>query len=147
MTKKFDPALLIAIPLLGIVGGGYLSLPTTSLTRGKEPWTSIILLVGLGMMIFLIGHFGFRTTQSPILWAWLAGSIMYFLMASVGGFRQHIEPFFVAHMIAFVCLMGLASIEHKKQNKPRHATTTSRPVSMIFRSSTINPVIDARPIW
>lgn len=117
MAKKIDPVLLIAIPLLGIVGGGYLSLPTTSLTRGKEPWTSMTLLVGLGTMIFLVGHFGFRTTLSPILWSWLAGSIMYFLMASVGGFRQHIEPFFVAHMIAFVCLMGLASLEHKKQNK------------------------------
>jgi hypothetical protein len=147
MTKKFDPALIIAIPLLGIVGGGYLSLPTTSLTRGKEPWTSMTLLVGLGTMIFLVGHFGLRTTQLPILWSWLAGSIIYLLMASVGGFRQHIEPFFAAHMIAFACLMGLASIEHKKQNKPHRATTTSRSVSMILPDYNPNPVIDARSRW
>lgn len=142
MTKKFDPVLLIAIPLLGIVGGGYLSLPTTSLTRGKEPWTSMILLIGLGTMIFLVGNFGFRTTLSPILWSWLAGSILYFLMESVVGFRQHIEPFFVAHMIAFACLMGLASVEHKKQHKPHRATTTCRLVSMISPDYNPNPVID-----
>ena len=105
------------------------------------------LLVGLGAMIFLVGHFVFRTTVSPILWSWLAGSIMYFLMASVGGFRQHIEPFFVAHMIAFACLMGLASIENKKQNKPHRATTTSRSISMISSDYNPNPAIDARPRW
>ncbi len=32
-------------------------------------------------------------------------------------------------------------------NKPRRATTTSRPVSMIFRSYNLNPVIDARRRW
>lgn len=145
MTKKFDPALLIAIPLLGIVGGGYLSLPTTSLTRGKEPWTSIILLVGLGTMIFLVGHFGFRTTQSPILWAWLAGSIMYFVMASVGGFRQHIEPFFVAHMIAFVCLMGLATLEHKRQNKTSLLTPDLPPVPAAMTATTSTPCSTLAP--
>lgn len=72
---------------------------------------------------------------------------MYFLMASVGGFRQHIEPFFVAHLIAFACLMGLASIELKKQNRPHRATTTSRSVSIIFREHNLNLVIDTRPRW
>ena len=32
----------------------------------------------------------------------------------------------------------------KKPNKPRHATTSSRPVYMIFPSFNLNPVIDAR---
>jgi hypothetical protein len=32
-------------------------------------------------------------------------------------------------------------------HKPRRATTTSRPVSMIFRSYNLNPVIDARRRW
>jgi amino acid transporter len=147
MTKKFDPVLLIAIPLLGIVGGGYLSLPTALLTRGKEPWTSMMLAFGLGTMIFLVGHFGFKTTLSPILWSWLAGSIMYLLMASVGGFRQHIEPFFIAHMIAFTCLMGLASVEHEKQEKQHRSTAASRSVSMISPDYNPNPVIDARQRW
>jgi ABC-type thiamine transport system ATPase subunit len=35
----------------------------------------------------------------------------------------------------------------KKPNKPRHATTTSRPVSMIFRNYNTNAVIDVRPRW
>ena len=147
MIKKFDPVLLIAIPLLGIVGGGYLSLPATSLTSGKEPWTSMTLLIGLGAMIFLAGHFGFRTTLSPILWSWLAGSILYFLMAAVGGFRQHIEPFFVAHMIAWACLMGLASVEHKKQKRQHRATAASHSISMISSDCSPNPVIDARLPW
>jgi hypothetical protein len=33
------------------------------------------------------------------------------------------------------------------ENKPRHATTTSRPVSMIFRNYNINPVIEVRRRW
>jgi hypothetical protein len=36
---------------------------------------------------------------------------------------------------------------NKKQNKPRHATTTSRPVSLIFRNYNPHPVIDARRRW
>jgi len=108
VTKKFDPVLIISILLLGIVGGGYLSVPTTKLTRGKEPWTSMVLLVGLGTTTFLFGHFGLGASLTLILWSWLAGSVLYLLIASVGGFRQHVEPFFGAHMIAFVCLMWLA---------------------------------------
>jgi len=33
------------------------------------------------------------------------------------------------------------------QNKPRHATTTSRSVSMIFRNYNTNPVNNARRRW
>ena len=32
-------------------------------------------------------------------------------------------------------------------NKPRHSTTTSRPVSMISGNFNANPVIYARPRW
>jgi hypothetical protein len=32
-------------------------------------------------------------------------------------------------------------------NKPRHATTASRPVSMVFRNYNPNPVIDVRRRW
>ena len=119
MTKKFDPAVIVAIPILGIIGGGYLSLPVTSLTRGKEPWTSIILLLLFGLVLWLVGTYAISTTLETVLWAWTAGAVFYLVMVSVGGFRQHIEPFFVAHMIAFTCLMGLASIDNKKQNKNR----------------------------
>jgi hypothetical protein len=35
----------------------------------------------------------------------------------------------------------------KKANKPRHVTTTSRPVSMIFRNYNTNLVIDVRRRW
>jgi hypothetical protein len=33
------------------------------------------------------------------------------------------------------------------ENKTRHATTTSRSVSMIFRNFNTNPVIDVRRRW
>ena len=35
----------------------------------------------------------------------------------------------------------------KKANKPRHATTTSRTVSMISPNYKPNPVIDVRRRW
>jgi len=41
--------------------------------------------------------------------------------------------------------------EHRRHaalfNKPRHTTTTSRPVSMISRNYNPNPVIDMRRRW
>jgi hypothetical protein len=37
--------------------------------------------------------------------------------------------------------------EYFKANKPRHATNTSRAVSMIFRNYNTNPEIDARRRW
>jgi len=37
--------------------------------------------------------------------------------------------------------------DKSKHNKPRHPTTTSRPVPMIPRSLNINPVIAFRPRW
>jgi hypothetical protein len=38
-------------------------------------------------------------------------------------------------------------MKYKKPNKPRHATTTSRSVSMIFCNYNPNPVIDVRRRW
>jgi hypothetical protein len=32
-------------------------------------------------------------------------------------------------------------------NKPRHATSTSRPISMISRNYNLIPVIDVHPRW
>jgi hypothetical protein len=37
--------------------------------------------------------------------------------------------------------------QQNNPNKPRHATTISRPVYMIFRSFNLNPMIDARRRW
>ena len=138
MSKKFDPAIIVAIPLLGIIGGGYLSLPVTSLTRGKEPWTSISLLLLFGLVLWLVGTYAMSTTFRTILWAWTAGSVFYLVMVSVGGFRQHIEPFFVAHMMAFLCLLGLAAIGNKKeQNKASISTPDPLRVESIM---TIQPL-------
>ncbi|MDF1816941.1 MAG: hypothetical protein P1V20_32370 [Verrucomicrobiales bacterium] len=118
MTKKFDPAIIVAIPLLVIIGGGYLSIPITSLTRSKEPWTSMLLLPLLGVIIWLVGKYAMSTSLESILWAWLGGAFFYLFMAMAGGFRQHIEPFFVAHVVAFLCLFTLANLGNKKeQNK------------------------------
>lgn len=139
MTKKFDPAIIVAIPILGIIGGGYLSLPVTSLTRGKEPWTSISLLLLFGLVLWLVGTYAMSTTFETILWAWAVGLGFYLVMVSVGGFRQHIEPFFVAHMMAFLCLMGLAAISNKKeQNKTSIQTPDPLLVqpTMIIQTST-----------
>jgi len=35
----------------------------------------------------------------------------------------------------------------RPENKPRHATPTSRRVSMIARNYNLNPVIDVRSRW
>lgn len=54
--NKFDPALILAIPLLGIIGGGYFSLPILQMTRGREPYTSLILGVGIAVIAWITSH-------------------------------------------------------------------------------------------
>lgn len=132
MTRKFDPALIIAIPLLGILGGGYLSLPITSISRGKEPWTSIVLLLCLVAPIWLVGRFAIMSSPTTILWSWAAGLAFYLIMASAGGFRQHIEPFFVAHMMAFLCMFGLTAIKNKNEQNKALVPTAGAAMSAMF---------------
>lgn len=150
MVKKFDPAIFVAIPLLGIIGGGYLSLPVTSLTRGKEPWTSFLLLLVFALVLWLVGTFGISTTLKNILWSWAAGSAFYLVMLSVGGFRQHIEPFFVAHLMAFVCLMGHAAISNKREQNKASISTPAPPrvqSAMITQPSTHSPILALGQVW
>ncbi|QTN32515.1 hypothetical protein HZ994_09295 [Akkermansiaceae bacterium] len=114
MEKKFDPALILIIPLLGIIGGGYLSLPITSISKGREPWTSLALVAGLALAIALVGGLLMGSSHSSILIAAAIGILVYTVMASVGGFRQHIEPFFAAHMLAFMALLILTPMQNKE---------------------------------
>jgi hypothetical protein len=103
-VKKFDPALILAIPLLGVIGGGYFSLPVLQLTRGREPYTSLILGVGIAAIVWSIAHhilsvsIGYSALMSVLPLA------VYLISTSVGGFRQHIEPFFMAHMMAIMVI-------------------------------------------
>jgi glycerol uptake facilitator-like aquaporin len=118
--------------------------------------------------------FAFRPLVSEhiglLLGAVIAGGFIYWTWSNLisgtytskqGNYRRDESPIrYWVHtiMIAAVTFLVLlfwiyqirvvtgGSIE-PNANKPRHATSTSRPVSMISRISTINPVIDARPRW
>jgi|GEM_PF-1638469 len=144
MGKKLDPAIIVAIPIVAVIGGGYLSLPVTSLTRGKEPWTSISLLILFALVLWLVGTYAVSAPLKTILWVWAGGSAFYLIMVAVGGFRQHVEPFFIAHMMAFLCLMGLTAISNKKQNE---ASLQHLPHREFNRSSLFHPHprVESRP--
>ena len=113
--KKFDPALIAIVPLLGIVGGGYLSLPVTSLLKCRQPWTSIGLVLGLVGVLSFCGICILGASLMTVAIAAIAGVTAYLVMASFSGFRQHIEPFFAAHMLGFMALLVVSSIQNKSQ--------------------------------
>jgi hypothetical protein len=48
----------ITVPVAGVLLGGIYSLPAMRLTKGHEPWLSVLLGVGLAITAFGIGYLG-----------------------------------------------------------------------------------------
>ena len=133
-ARRIDPALILIIPLLRLLGGRVYSLPITTLTKRREPWTSCCLLIGLGITIFLLGHLALGVSVRSMILAWIGSSIAYFLFQIPHRFRQHIESFFVAHMIALTLISALAGYDSKikKQHKSEPQTGISSKISKAF---------------
>lgn len=104
---NFNPPALILIPILCILGGGYISVPVTSLTGGKEPFTTGLTLLLFAAILWLAGIHALSASPVAIFLAWAAGSTSYLILGYKSGFRHHIESFFVAHMLT---LVGLAAL-------------------------------------
>jgi len=102
------------MPLMFGPFGGYLSVPVSSLLRGREPWTSLVLLSGLFAVLWLMGGFIINTSPLVIFGVWAIGAIIYLISASVGGFRNPIESFSVAHIMALIAFGGMLLVESKK---------------------------------
>jgi len=64
----------------------------------------------------------------------------FFARVLCGLRREQVFPYITSSLVSCRLPRGFSNT-----NKPRHTTTISRPVSMIFRSFNLNPVIASRP--
>src|SRR5262245_20178674 len=46
---------LVAVPIVGLLFGGIYSIPADNVTRGREPWFTILLGVGLATSVLVLG--------------------------------------------------------------------------------------------
>jgi hypothetical protein len=118
---------LIAVPMLGLMAGGIYSLPAIKMTKGKEPWLSLLLAVGLAITIAGLGR------SAHLSWAsigclWL-GSVVLLMLARwfYGSLDHSLEYFGVVHMVTLMAVLSAVtwkvSADRKKelQEKAAHA--------------------------
>jgi hypothetical protein len=100
----------VAVPVLGLLMGGIYSWPAMRLCRGREPWLSMCLSVGLAITILGLGHL----TDTPMLhsaggWAF---SVLLLLAArrQYGTLDGNLERFGLVHAAALLITFALAAL-------------------------------------
>lgn len=101
--------ILVGIPVLGILMGGVYSWPAIHFTKGRDPWLTLLLAVGLAITVFGIG----LPTQTPLLHSGLLYlvSIGLLLLARTfyGNLGENVEHFGMVHMLVFLLTLLLAA--------------------------------------
>lgn len=111
-SKVFENFALygIAIPVVGLLMGGIYSLPAMRVCRGREPWLSGVLSIGLALTVFGFGYL----TETPILFstgAW-GLSVVLLLVARrlYGSLDGKLERFGLVHATALLATFALAAL-------------------------------------
>lgn len=100
----------VGVPVVGVLMGGVYSIPAMSLCKGREPWLSVLLSVGLAMTTFGLGYLG----GTPLLLstgAW-SFSVVLLLVARrlYGTLDGNVERFGLVHAVALVIAFVLAAL-------------------------------------
>jgi hypothetical protein len=100
----------VGVPVVGLLMGAIYSVPAMSLCKGREPWLSTLLSLGLAMTIFGLGYLG----ETPIhlsAGAW-GFSVMLLLVARrlYGNLEDNLERFGLVHAVALMMALVLASL-------------------------------------
>jgi hypothetical protein len=99
----------VGLPVVGVLMGGIHSVPAISLCKGREPWLSILLSLGLAVTSFGIGCLG----ETPILLSaggWVF-SVMLLLVARrlYGNLDDNLERFGLVHAVSLLIAVVLAT--------------------------------------
>ena len=125
--NKFENTVLIllAVPVLGVLMGGIYSIPAMKITSERDPWLTLLLVLGLGCTVFGIGFLG----GTPFIWslaAFAIGVILALLARWLHGSLGHnLERFGMVHMLVLMLALLLAVVSHhrkKEHNKSAHPT-------------------------
>ncbi|MDH4324808.1 MAG: hypothetical protein OEW90_11775 [Betaproteobacteria bacterium] len=109
-NKVFEnvAALGIGVPVVGLLMGGIYSMPAMHVCKGREPWLSVSLSIGLAITVFGLGYL----TDTPILFsvgAW-GFSVILLLVARrlYGTLDGNLERFGLVHAAALLIAFVLA---------------------------------------
>lgn len=101
---------LLAVPVVGLFMGGVYSMPAISVTRGREPWLSMLLSVGLGVTVFGLG----LLLDVPLIylgtiWA-IAIALLLVARATLGSIDHNLERFGIVHALAALITFFVAMV-------------------------------------
>lgn len=106
--KQIENAVLVifALPMLGIILGGIYSIPAMQVTREKDPWLTLLLILGLGCTVLGMGFL----TGTPFVWSatlWIVGIALLLVSRRLHGSLGHnLERFGVVHYpILFISVL------------------------------------------
>jgi hypothetical protein len=104
--KVFHEALVIivGVPVVGILMGGAYSLPAIRITKGRDPWLTILLAVGLSITVLGIGIIA-REPWVHLAVVLVVGGLLLVAMRSLfGSFKGNLERFGLVHMATLLVL-------------------------------------------
>ena len=108
-TKLQDALLLILVagPVVGLLLGGIYSWPAIQLTKGREPWLTLLLAAGLAITVFGIGQ---ASDASLFLvgGVWMLAVFLLLVVCRVQGALDHnLERFGMVHALALIASLGI----------------------------------------
>jgi hypothetical protein len=111
--------IIVGVPVVGILMGGVYSLAASRITRGREPWLTLLLAVGLSITVVAVGIVAgasWRHLAVVLLFALLGLVATRSLFGPFGG--DLIERFGSVHFATLVLLSGVLSFP-QRQYRPR----------------------------
>lgn len=123
--------LALAVPLLGVLFGGIYALPAIRLSRGRDPWLSVLLLSGLAFTVFGAGHL-LRIPIGRLGWVYGAAALAFFVIRwAFGGIERNLERFGIVHLFALVLVAGAHAatlVESHRSERTNRAPGVVQPV-------------------
>ncbi|WP_437562796.1 hypothetical protein [Sorangium sp. So ce542] len=108
--------LCFALPFLGVLFGGIYSVPAIKLSRGRDPWLSLVLLSGLALTVFGAG-FLLRIPAARLGAVYGVVAVAFFVVRrAFGGLERKLERFGIVHLFALL----LVAIAHAATLVERH---------------------------
>ena len=111
-SKVFENIALfgIGVPVVGLLMGGIYSMAAMRLCKGREPWLSVSLSIGLASTVFGLGYLADTPTLSSI-GAWSFSVILLLVARRLHGTLDgNLERFGLVHATALLIAFALAAL-------------------------------------
>jgi len=111
-SKVFESVAVfgIGVPVVGLLMGGIYSMPAMRVCKGREPWLSVSLSIGLAITVFGLGY----VADTPILFsigAWSFSVILLLVARRLHGTLDgNLERFGLVHAVALLIAFVLAAL-------------------------------------